>query len=113
MSQIQPPNNNNSSSPSIFLQKTDNFQNNQEEKLENKLQSRQEQFSNEEIGEFVKEKNLKKKNKENEFHFISKKEMEDKLNPYARLYADNRILNKRKRGFRKNNTTARIKERTK
>ena len=55
-----------------------------------------EQFSNEEIGEFVKEKNLKKKNKENEFHFISKKEMEDKLNPYSRLYADNRILNKRK-----------------
>ena len=48
MSQIQQPNNNNSSSPSIFLHKTDNFQNNQEEKLENKLQSRQEQFSNEE-----------------------------------------------------------------
>ena len=48
MSQIQQPHNNNSSSPSIFLQKTDNFQNNQEEKLENKLQSRQEQFSNEE-----------------------------------------------------------------
>ena len=54
-----------------------------------------EQFSKEEIAEFVKEKNAKKKNKENDFHFISKKEMDDKLNPYSKLYLDNRILNKR------------------
>jgi hypothetical protein len=59
MSQIQPPNNNINSSPPIFLQKSDNFQNNQEEKLENKLQSRQEQFSNEENFSQIKESAMK------------------------------------------------------
>ena len=58
MSQIQQPNNNNSSLPSIFLQKTDNSQNNQEAKLENKLQSRQEQFSNEENFSQIKESTI-------------------------------------------------------
>ena len=42
----------------IFLQKTDNSQNNQEAKLENKLQSRQEQFSNEENFSQIKESTI-------------------------------------------------------
>ena len=54
-----------------------------------------EQYSSEELEEFLKEKNAKKKNKENEFHFISKKEMEDKLNPYSKFYVDNKSISKR------------------
>ena len=54
-----------------------------------------EQYSSEELEEFLKEKNAKKKNKESEFHFISKKEIEDKLNPYSKLYSDNKNLSKR------------------
>ena len=54
-----------------------------------------EQYSSEEMEEFLKEKNSKKKNKENEFHFISKKEIEDKLNPYSKFYVDNKTISKR------------------
>ena len=54
-----------------------------------------EQYSSEEMEEFLKEKNAKKKNKENEFHFISKKEIEDKLNPYSKFYVDNKSISKR------------------
>ena len=54
-----------------------------------------EQYSSEEMEEFLKEKNAKKKNKESEFHFISKKEIEDKLNPYSKLYSDNKTISKR------------------
>ena len=53
-----------------------------------------EQYAPEEINDMLKEKNAKKKNKESDFHFISKKEMEDKLNPYSKLYSDNKSLNK-------------------
>lgn len=52
-----------------------------------------EQYSSEELEEFLKEKNSKKKNKENDFHFISKKEIEDKLNPYSKLYTENKNIN--------------------
>ena len=54
-----------------------------------------EQYSSEELEEFLKEKNASKKNKESGFHFISKKEMEDKLNPYSKLYLDNKNISKR------------------
>ena len=54
-----------------------------------------EQYSSEEMDELLKEKNAKKKSKESEFHFISKKEIEDKLNPYSKLYLDNKTISKR------------------
>ena len=54
-----------------------------------------EQYSAEELEEFLKEKNANKKNKESEFHFISKKEQEDRLNPYSKLYLDNKNISKR------------------
>ena len=54
-----------------------------------------EQYSAEEIEEFLKEKNANKKNKESDFHFISKKEQDDKLNPYSKYYLDNKSINRK------------------
>ena len=54
-----------------------------------------EQFTPEEIEEFNKEENERKKKKGSDFHFISKKELDDKVNPYSKLYTENRSLNKR------------------
>ena len=45
-----------------------------------------EQFTDEEIEEFKKEENNKKKKKGSDFHFITKKEMDDKINPFSELY---------------------------
>ena len=61
MSQIPPSNNNNSIlSPPIFISQTNSSQNNQEEQLENKFQSRQEKFNNEENFSQIKESTMSK-----------------------------------------------------
>ena len=54
-----------------------------------------EQYSSEELEEFLKEKNAKKKNKESDFHFISKKEQDDKLNPFSKYYVENKSTNRK------------------
>ena len=54
-----------------------------------------EQFTDEEIEEFKKEENEKKKKKGSDFHFISKKEIDDKVNPFSKLYTENKSLNKK------------------
>ena len=54
-----------------------------------------EQFTDEEIEEFKKEEDKKKKKKGNDFHFISKKEMDDKINPFSKLYTENRSNNRK------------------
>ena len=54
-----------------------------------------EQFTDEEIEEFKKEENKKKKKKGSDFHFISKKELDDKVNPFSKLYTENRNMNRK------------------
>ena len=54
-----------------------------------------EQFTDEEIEEFKKEEDSKKKKKGSDFHFISKKELDDKVNPFSKLYTENKKGNKR------------------
>ena len=54
-----------------------------------------EQFTDEEIEEFKKEEDNKKKKKGSDFHFISKKELDDKVNPFSKLYTENKKCNKR------------------
>ena len=54
-----------------------------------------EQFTDEEIEEFKREENKKKKKKGSDFHFISKKEMDDKVNPFSKLYTENKGANRK------------------
>jgi hypothetical protein len=54
-----------------------------------------EQFTDEEIEEFKREENNKKKKKGNDFHFITRKEQDDKINPYSKLYSQNKQYNKK------------------
>ena len=54
-----------------------------------------EQFTDEEIEEFKREENKKKKKKGSDFHFITKKEMDDKVNPFSKLYTENKGYNKK------------------
>jgi hypothetical protein len=54
-----------------------------------------EQFTDEEIEEFKREENNKKKKKGNDFHFITRKEQDDKINPYSKLYSQNKPYNKK------------------
>ena len=49
-----------------------------------------EQFTDEEIEEFKLEEQNKKNKKGDDFHFISKKEQDDKLNPFSKFYKDNK-----------------------
>ena len=44
-----------------------------------------EQFTDEEIEEFKREENNKNKKKGNDFHFITRKEQDDKINPYSNI----------------------------
>ena len=54
-----------------------------------------EQFTDEEIEEFKKEENMKKHKNDSDFHFISKKELDDKINPFSKLYTDKKYKNKK------------------
>ena len=45
------------------------------------------QFTDEEIEEF-KKKDSKKEKIYSDFHFISKKELDDKINPFSKLYRE-------------------------
>ena len=54
-----------------------------------------EQFTNEEIEEFKREENKKKKKKGDECHFITRKELDDKVNPYSKFYLDKKNINRK------------------
>ena len=54
-----------------------------------------EQFTDEEIEEFKKEEINKNKKKGNDFHFITRKEQDDKINPYSKLYTQNKKYGKK------------------
>ena len=54
-----------------------------------------EQFTDEEIEEFKKEKNKKKKKKGDECHFITKKELDEKINPFSKFYLDRKNMSRK------------------
>ena len=44
----------------------------------------------------LKKKKIKKRKKKgSDFHFISKKELDDKVNPFSKLYTENRNMNRK------------------